>query len=264
MTEGDAKGRKAAEAGAEIGGGAILGALGTNVADPAVGAILGAVGAALPRLVPVMRDYASRALSSREKIRVDCVAGVALHEIRRRLDTGELPRGDGFFDLGERDRSAAEELLDGVMRKARDEHEEAKITYMGWFLASILFSESVSRWEANRLLRLLERLSYRQLCILGALARKPDNLRTAPLQKRPGSSELDSLLQECFELETPLGLIAQEDHGSNRAWIPRSWVDVVPSKLRLTPQGEKLHELAGLAFVAEPDVRAVIGELAEA
>lgn len=118
--------------------------------------------------------------------------------------------------------------------------------------------------EANHLLRLLERLSYRQLCILAALAQKPDNLRAAPLQERPGSHELDSLLQECFELEAPFGLIAQEDHDSNRMWFPRSWVDVVPSKLRLTLQGERLHGLAGLTFVAQPDVRAVVRELSEA
>ena len=82
--------------------------------------------------------------------------------------SGDQPRTDAFFDGVPM--STSEELLEGVLIQAADAYEERKIPFIARLYASILFDEEISAQYAHFLLRVAERLTYRQLALLALLA----------------------------------------------------------------------------------------------
>ena len=151
--------------GTKIGGAAVGGAVG-SLAGPA-GTVAGAaIGAALGETcVVVLDDLANRFLSPREEQRVAGVAALAIDGIRERL-LFESKRDDDFFDGNADNPSPAEELLEGVLLNAKQEHEQLKLPYLAKFYTNLVFAPYVQRAEANHLLSIVESLTYRQLCIL--------------------------------------------------------------------------------------------------
>ncbi len=146
--------------GAPIAGAAAGGALGFILGGPGGAAVGGAIGASLTK---VTEDMAMRALSYRERIRVGAAASFAMDFIRERLAAGDLPREDRFFENFEYGASTADEIFDGVLVKARNDHEERKARHYGKFFSNVAFDEKCSRSEANYLLHLLDRLTFRNL-----------------------------------------------------------------------------------------------------
>ena len=209
-------------------------------------------------IVPVLIDYGSRSLSPSERRRTEGVAHYTLREIERHLNEGHEPRTDGFLDITPEIRSSAQELCEGILEIARSEHQEAKLPYVGHLYASILFADIVSTGEAERLLRILKSLTYREMCILAVLfdERGYGGLRTNCLHNEAGSDELVSLIQECFELEG-WGLLSQVNYDQAPAYGPPSWLHVVPANLRVTTYGKRLVELSGIAGIPKTDTGAV-------
>ena len=76
------------------------------------------------------------------------------------------------------------------------------------------------------------------------------------LDKEKGSDELDSLMQECFELEG-WGLLSQVNYDQAPSYGPPSWLHVVPANLRVTTYGMRLAELSGLSEIPEKDTGTV-------
>jgi len=112
-------------------------------------------------------------------------------------------RHDDFFEDQLYQRSAAKEIVEGVLLAAQREHEEKKLLYYSNLLANIAFHPEIDRAHANLLIRLGERLSYRQLCVLSLFKQKSKfNLRQQDYRSSGTVSELDKvvLLQEIFEL----------------------------------------------------------------
>jgi hypothetical protein len=123
--------RELLESGSDLAGattGAAIGLLG----GPG-GAIEGAAaGVAVTRaLKRVGAELKQRFLSPREQVRVGAAFAYAGAAIREALDRGQLPRSDGFFDEAADNRPKAEELLEGVLLKARDSYEEKKLLLLG-------------------------------------------------------------------------------------------------------------------------------------
>ena len=111
-------------------------------------------------------------MGDREESRIGFTYTVGLLKIKSRLEQGEEIRNDGFFESDELNRSAGEEILEGVLRSAQIEYQEKKLPYYGNLLANIAFDFSVSRDKANLFLKMAQSLTYQQLCILQLLSEK--------------------------------------------------------------------------------------------
>jgi hypothetical protein len=163
------------EPGSEIAGSLTGAGISLLVGGPP-GAVLGAIVPALATRA-IRRgalELMHRQMSDRERVRAAGVATIAAARIQGYLDLGHEARSDGFFQGEPGNRSAAEEIAEGVLIAAQREHEEKKLPYLANLLASIAFQEGLSRSEANRLLRLADGLSYRQLCIIALIGKKEE------------------------------------------------------------------------------------------
>ena len=153
--------------GTEIASGAFGGAVGFLCGGP-IGAVVG--GASGPIAALALRriggEISERHLGTREKVRVGAVLMIAAAEIIQRVENGETPRKDDFFDEKPTGRSDAEEVAESVLLKVQREPEEKKIQYMGYLISSITFDSEINVHMAHQLTKAAEQLTYRQLCIL--------------------------------------------------------------------------------------------------
>lgn len=155
------------EAGYEIAGSVSGVLIGGAIMGPAGLIIGGASGPILTRLfTKAGKEIKKRILGEREESRIGYTYAVGLYKINSRLERGEQPRNDGFFENDESNRSAGEEILEGVLRIAQNEYQEKKLRYLGNLLANIAFDSSISRDKANLFLKIAQNLTYQQLCIL--------------------------------------------------------------------------------------------------
>jgi hypothetical protein len=241
------------EGGSDIAGAATGAAIGL-VGGPA-GVVGGAVaGAALGRVLKrVGAEIRRRILSPREELRIGAAAAFAGEKIVASLGTGREPRTDGFFDDSTTDRSAAEELLEGVLLKARDAYEEKKLRYLGNLYANLAFAPQVSPAHGNHLIALAGRLTYRQLV---ALAVAGDENRRDQLRHRDFRDDqpaLDVLGVDGIGVITELYELYQQGlmNGGEAAWI--SVADVNPGEMRAQGSGRVLATLMELETVPIAD-----------
>lgn len=192
-------------------------AFGNLVTGPA-GAVIGAI--AGEALKSVFGEMAKRALGNREARRIGSINEIAAEEIRRQLDSNRPLRTDGFFDRDTDDRSAADEVFEGVLLVAQREHEEKKLHLLGKMMARFAFSPSIDCSECNFLIRLAERLSYRQFCLLSLFnldKRDSYNLRTDIKSNSWSLVDNDprvGVLQDILELHR-LTLVQQKSLGND-------------------------------------------------
>lgn len=171
-----------AVAGSLIPGGTILAAL--------VGTVLGEI------VGKGLEDILNRVLSDREQLRINSAAHYAITKIKALQDLGNEPRDDQFFQQDETQRSSADEIFEGVLLRAKNENQEKKIKFIGYFFANVAFRSDISVDCANSFLKIAEDLSYRQFCYL-ALINKITSLDVEPLRNRIHSNhELTILTQE--------------------------------------------------------------------
>ena len=261
--------RKLIAAGSQIAG-SIAGSAIASLVGGVGGAVIG--GAAGSVLSTGITDLANRVLSDREQIRVGATAAYAIDRIRVHLEVGDVLRRDGFFEAGNSGRPAAEEILEGVLLKAKNEHEEKKTQILGNIFANVAFMPGFSVGEANHLLRIAETLIYRQMGILSLVKRKDEirgiNLRrewygvekaTADSVRLDFSTENASVLQQCYEL-CNLGLMICASSPEDITMTPTAF-DVIPDELILTAIGRKYYGVMGLDDIPEGEIRALANHL---
>jgi hypothetical protein len=248
---------------------AIAGGTMGSIATP-VGAF---IGAGLGVTFKILAEIATRSLSSREKVRVGAAASFALVKIKQRLDSGESTRNDTFFSSNGNSRSEAEEILEGVLLKSKNEHEEKKVRIFGNIFANIAFTPELRVGEANHILQIAENLTYRQMCILALFHRKDEigDLQLAESLYRSQSFETISILQEIYQLYN-FGLLARlisdssDSSDYSDAFISSAssdylalsnWEDVKPNQIELTPLGKRYYAVMGLDEVSSIDLRDV-------
>jgi hypothetical protein len=140
----------------------------------------GLIDAALPgagsAISIIGSDFADRQLSKMESNRVCYLLNVANKEIEKRLRSGSLIRDDGFFRHRSGIDPSPQEIVEGVLTKAKNEHIEKKNYHLGLFLGNLPFG-GPNKSEANHLLNIFARLTYRQMIILFLFQRleSPDN-----------------------------------------------------------------------------------------
>lgn len=162
------------ERGAELTG-PVAGGMAGLVGGP-LGALTGAgVGFAICNVLLRLGDeFEQRQLGPRQKQRAGAALYWALEEVKERLEDGEPPREDGFFspeDLGGRAR--ADELLEAVLTRAMDEHEERKLRHLGYMYGAFVFREDLKPGHGNFLVELASRLTWEQLMLLTLIHEMP-------------------------------------------------------------------------------------------
>ena len=120
-------------------------------------------------------EVADRLLAPREQARVGGVLALSAEVLKSELDRGRTLRDDGFFDAPPDGRADAEEVLEGVLRKAQTEYEERKLPYIARLWSNACLDETLGPAKLNYLVKLAEQLTYRQFVIVsmaGAMAKK--------------------------------------------------------------------------------------------
>ena len=128
-------------------------------------------------------EIEKRYLSTRESVRIGKAAIYAMNRIKFNFENNKKIRTDDFFVRDLTNRSAADEILEGTLIAAKNEYEEKKIDYYGNLLGNIPFHSEIDRYHAHYLLRIVEGLSYRQICILALFKRKLDYHLSSDIQE---------------------------------------------------------------------------------
>jgi len=113
----------------------------------------------------VGNEFNERFLSNREKMRVGSFLLLTSERIKEKIDSGETLRDDDFFKKST-DRSSAEEIFEGISLAAQKEYSEKKIPFYANLYANIAFNPLISVEDANQLIRISEKLSYRQFMLI--------------------------------------------------------------------------------------------------
>ena len=256
------------EGGADLAGATMGGALGLIGGPPGVAA--GAAGGVLVSrgLRRVGAELKRRILGPREEVRVGAALAFAGDYIKSRLDAGDEPRDDGFFEETEGRRVDAEELLEGVLLEAGRSYQEQKVPYLGRLYGGIVFDDRISASYGHFLVKLMERLTYRQLAAIAFLMdpRSADAIVQADVARKEGDlRSTEDIIAELDELARAgvLGIGQPGGHVSNPAATLGGGnfhsTDLV--SLALTPIGKDLFELSGLAAIPEEDQAEVLQEL---
>lgn len=227
----------------------------------------------------ILSDITNRLLSNREQVRVGATATYAITKVKARLNSGDELRNDGFFEDKGEGRTDADEIFEGVLLKAKNEHEEKKASILGNIFANTAFFPGFSVGEANHLLQIAENLTYRKMCILSLIKRK-DEIQGIKLREesyvedirdekkvlwtRPRDEiipeETMSMLQEAYEISN-LGLIVCKDKSDvvvkESYWELLGWSDIVPDGLELTEMGKRYYQVMGLDDIPKQEIREV-------
>lgn len=145
----------------------------------------------------VINDVNAKHLTPREEVRIASVMLYALERLKALMDEESWKEKDEYFILDEQDqeRSIALEQIEGTIRAAKDEFEERKIKYLGNLYAHIVFNQ-IPLEKGNALIRIVNELSFRQLCILSLLVREYPLALTAQeieIQKNKHGAEVEEL-----------------------------------------------------------------------
>ena len=254
------------KAGSEITGPAMGATIGSLLGGPIGAAIGGASAQLLQRgIIEIGTDIAERFLSKREKIRIGGVTIYAVDKILKKLDAGEMPRNDGFFEQPSTDhpacaeiplveRSPDKEVIERILLAAQREHEEKKLPFLGNLLANIFFDSTIDKAQINLMIKLCKSISYRQLCILSIFAHT-DNFKLREKDYDGMQEKLDfkeiSLLQEINNLRDQELLICGDDPHIELT-------DLNPSIMKLQGVGHLIYKLMELRSIDESDIKPII------
>lgn len=170
------------------------------------------------------------------------------------VGSGKTLRQDSFFSEEKiNERSAAEEIFEGVLFAVEREYEEKKVKFEGNFYANIIFDSRIDKASANFLLRLAQSLSYRQLCIVALFVQKDNfHLRDTSYRMIPQFNDMRllALLQDIHQLSSQ-GLLFID--GEEMA----SPFDIVPAQMVAQGTIKELYSLMGLEEIDPSDIHAL-------
>ena len=111
----------------------------------------------------------------------------------------EKYREDGFFDKTPTNRSNIDEVVESTLKKVMDTTEEPKIKFIANLTENVHFDSDFDIDTYRRLLKSLEELTYRQLCII-KLFMNIDQIDLDNLGNPNITQNLSSILTDCFEV----------------------------------------------------------------
>ena len=138
-------------------------------------------------------------ISNRESIRLLQWGKQAAEGIAQRLANGEKYRTDGFFSKTPTKRSNMDEAVEFTLKTVIETTEEPKIRYMSYLTENVHFDSDLDKDTYRRLLKILEELSYRQLCLV-KLFMNADQIDLDSLGNPNITQNLSSILTDCIEI----------------------------------------------------------------
>ena len=240
------------ETGTEASGGAIGAAVGLLIGGPPGSIIGGAVGpVAVHTIRRIATEISRRIFGRREEDRIASALTFAADKIRSNLEQHKQFRGDRFFDSSVDDPSAAEETIEALLLSAQREYEEKKLRYHGNLLANLCFAEGIDKPLTNVIIRLFDRISYRQVLLLSFINRVTEleiPFQTVIGVMKEGAMRVvpEDILYETKELAN-LDLIEFE-------MILPSIINYNPRTFKMTRMGDLLFDLAELGTVEKQEI----------
>ena len=133
----------------------------------AVGDPTGMTAGVIPIIVrEILRRIISPLTSRSESKRLYQWAKDAAEGIVQRLKNGEEFRKDDFFEETPTNRSNFEEVVESTLKKVMETTEEPKVKFMASLTENIHFDEDLDMDTYRQILKDLDELTYRQLCII--------------------------------------------------------------------------------------------------
>lgn len=224
----------------------------SELSSAAVGAAIGSYGGVQGAIIgalsaPVLKGLfvtGTTALGDvitgyRAKARAGLAAAYAINEIKAQVDAGNSPRTDNFFE-NTNARSSADEILEGVILKSKDEYEEKKARYVANILVTGIFDPSFSAEELHHLLKTTDQLTYRQLQLLSLFSQGSDfDLSDQNMAGMIIGKEKYSLVMEILALARR-DLIEIRPNSVHAGTPLRNLPDFYPRRTKLTTEGERL------------------------
>ncbi len=193
-------------------------------------------------------EFEQRHLGPREKARASAALYYALEDIEQRLEDGEEPRDDDFFDAEAGERPRADELLEAVLVSAQNDHEERKVRHLGWLYSALVFDESIKPSDATFMVELASKLTYGQLTLIGLF--HESSYRSLPSWDRlhPFEWRAHIVAAQLFDL-TSQGLLTRTDDRP-----VREYSEANPAELWVGILGCRLYHLMRLDHLDEDAV----------
>ena len=158
-------------------------------------------------------EIADRLLAPREQARIGAILALSAEFLSAKLKQGHTLRDDGFFDAPSDGQTGADEVLEGVLRKAQTEYEERKLEYLARLWASACIDETAGPADLNYLVKLAEQLTDRHLTIHSIVGRMAG----------AGYSNVYSLKDQHSLLATKAEDVLREYVLSLRSFLQRFW-----------------------------------------
>ncbi len=249
---------KLIECGAEISSNVTGTAIGFLFGGPA-GAIAGAALSPVTKRVveKICVEIYDRVQGNRQRIRAGAVIAHAIQSIKEKIENGCSVRDDDFFDTQNK-RSKAEEILEGVIIKSQNEHEEKKAKFYANIFSSIAFNKDITTESANYILLLASRLTYRHLCLLHIFFNHSRHqLRSIDYRESGiGSPELQCILSETIYLYLNELIYSSPEEGDSL--VLNFSYEIIPASIRLTKFGTQVYHIMGLEKIEANDTGAIL------
>ena len=123
----------------------------------------------------------------------------AAEGIVQRSNDGEEFRKDGFFEETPTNRSNFEEVIESTLKKVMDTTEEPKVKFMASLTENIHFDEGLDMDTYRQILKDIDELTYRQLCII-KMCKNTNNIDLNSLGNPDITQNLRSILRDFFRL----------------------------------------------------------------
>ena len=166
----------------------------------AIGDPTGIAAVVIPIIVrEVLRRVINPLTSRGESKRLYQWGKQAAEGIAQRSNANEDFRTDGFFNETPTNRSNFEEVVESTLKKVMDTTEEPKVKFMASLTENIHFDEDLDMDTYRQILKDLDQLTYRQLCII-KMCKNTDNIDIENFGNPETITKLGSILGDFFEL----------------------------------------------------------------
>ena len=249
-------------------------ALGSGIAvSAAIGDIAGITTGTISVLGQLGLDrFITPLISKRQTVRLFQWGTQAAEGIAQRLANGEKYREDGFFDETPSNRAKIDEVVESTLKKVMETTEEPKIKFMANLTENVHFDSDFDLDTYRRILKILDELSYRQLCII-KLFMNVDQIDLDSLGNSNVTHSLSSILTDCFEVSDKgfinsgnllMKKISELYLGSSGNYVvdsgkdpeypgfPNRWTDVL---------SENMFKFAKLSQIPDEHVNSILEEL---
>ena len=166
----------------------------------AIGDPTGIAAVVIPIIVrEVIRRVINPLTSRGESKRLYQWAKQAAEGIAQRSNAGEEFRKDEFFNETPTNRSNFEEVVESTLKQVMDTTEEPKVTFMANLTENIHFDEDLDMDTYRQILKDIDELTYRQLCII-KMCKNANNVDLNNLGNPDITQNLRSILRDFFRL----------------------------------------------------------------